>query len=299
MQEALICLATYVLWHFSGSCDTHTRNPRPHSLERAVILDFCMLFRIRVRLASFLGLAALTLLLSACATPPPADDPDAVAEFAEINDPLEPMNRKIFAFNEVLDDYVLVPAARVYRFLTPRLLRDRIADALANVKSPLIVGNDLMEGNVSRAGVALARFVLNSTFGVGGLMDVAKPMGLPGHTADLGQTLAVWGVGEGPYLVLPLFGPSNFRDAAGLGAETFLDPLTYYLDDNKMRWVSTTRFIIGGLSQREAYIETIDDIKRTSLDYYSALRSLKRQSRDAQIRDAQSGAWNTDESRTP
>jgi phospholipid-binding lipoprotein MlaA len=255
--------------------------------------------RISVRLASFFGLAAVVLMLSACATPPPADDPDAVAEFEEMNDPLEPMNRTVFAFNEWLDDSVLVPVAKAYRFVTPHFVRDRIADVLANLKSPLILGNDLLEGNVSRAGVTLARLVVNSTFGFAGLMDVAKPMGLPAHNADLGQTLAVWGVGEGPYLVLPLLGPSSLRDGSSLVAETFLDPLAYYLNDNHMRWVSTTRFFVGGISQREAYIETIDDIKRTSLDYYSAMRSLKRQSRDAQVRDAVSGAWNTDDSRNP
>jgi phospholipid-binding lipoprotein MlaA len=256
-----------------------------------------MHFRTSVRLASFFWLAGILFMLAGCATPPPADDPDAVAEFNEINDPLEPMNRKIFAFNEVLDDYVLAPAAKTYRFLTPRFLRQCIADALDNLKSPLIFGNDLLQGNVSRAGVTLARFAVNSSLGLGGLIDIAKPMGLPKHASDLGETLAVWGVGEGFYLVLPLFGPYNPRDAFGLGAETFLDPLTYYLDDNKLRWASTTRFLLSGVSTREAYLDTIDDIKRTSLDYYSAMRSLKRQSRDAQIREALSGAWKIDESR--
>jgi len=250
-----------------------------------------------MHLPKILGIAALLICLSGCATPPPADDPDAVADFEQINDPLEPMNRVTFDFNLWLDDNVLAPAARVYRYVTPAFFRKRVADLVANLKSPLLFANDVLEGNVSRAGVTLSRFVLNSTFGVAGIMDVATPMGLPAHEADLGTTLAVWGVGEGPYLVLPLFGPSNPRDAAGLAAESFLDPLSYYLADNHMRWVSTTRFLVGGLSQREEYLDTIEDIKRTSLDYYSALRSLKRQSRDALIRDAKEGKWKTQDPR--
>lgn len=256
-----------------------------------------MNFPSRAKLASHLGLALLLGLLSACATPPPADDPDAVAEFRQLNDPLEPMNRKVFEFNIWLDDNALLPAAKVYRAVTPKFARDRVADTLANLKSPVIFGNDILEGDLSRAGVTLARFILNSTFGVAGLKDVATPLGLPAHNADIGQTLAVWGVNDGPYLVLPLFGPSNLRDGVGLAAESFLDPLAYYLDDNHMRWVETTRFLLGGLSTREAYIETLEDIKRTSLDFYSAMRSLRRQSHDAQIREAVSGDWAPDEFR--
>jgi phospholipid-binding lipoprotein MlaA len=242
------------------------------------------------KLASVAGLVGL-LFLAGCATPPPADDPDAIAEFEQLNDPLEPMNRAIFDFDDWLDRNALKPAALAYRAVTPHFVRDRIADALANLKSPVVFLNDLAQGNATRGGVTLLRFVLNSTFGVAGLMDVATPMGLPGHVADVGETFAVWGAGEGFYLVLPLFGPSNPRDALGLGLESTLDPLSYYLADNRMRWVSTIRFLTSGLSQREAYIETLDDIKRTSLDYYSAMRSLYRQRRDAQIKDAETGNW--------
>jgi phospholipid-binding lipoprotein MlaA len=240
------------------------------------------------KLAPILGLASF-LLLAGCATPPPADDPDAVADFQQINDPLEPMNRTIFDFNDWLDRNALKPAALAYRAVFPRFIRDRIADALANLKSPWIFASDLLQGNVTRGGVTLGRFVLNTTFGVGGMMDVATPLGLPGHAADLGETFALWGVDEQFYLVLPLFGPSNPRDAAGLVIESTLDPLNYYLADNKMRWVGTIRFVVSGLSKREAFIEPIDDIKRTSLDYYSAMRSLYRQQRESQIQDARTG----------
>jgi len=242
------------------------------------------------KFASIAGLVAL-LALSGCATPPPADDPDAVTEFQQINDPLEPMNRNLFDFNEWLYDNGLTPAAKAYRYVVPRFGRDRVADFLANLKTPVILLNDIFQGNVTRGGVTLLRFVLNSTFGVGGIMDVATPMGLPGHVSDVGETLAVWGAGDGFYLVLPLFGPSNLRDGIGLGIESTLDPLSYYLADNHMRWVSTTRFLVSGLSAYEGYMDSLEDVKRTSLDYYSAMRSLSRQRRDAQIQDAKSGKW--------
>lgn len=231
------------------------------------------------------------LLLAGCATPPPADDPDAVAEFQQINDPLEPMNRGIFDFNQKLYDYGLTPAAKAYRYVVPQWGRDRVADILANLKSPVTLINDLLQGNFTRGGVTIVRFVLNSTFGVAGIMDVATPMGIPGHNADAGETLAVWGMGEGFYLVLPLFGPSNPRDGIGLGADSFMDPLGWYLNDNHMRWVSTTRFVINGLSAYEAHMDQFADVKRSSLDYYSAMRSLYRQYRDSQIEDAKSGHW--------
>jgi len=242
------------------------------------------------KLASIVGLVGL-LLLAGCATPPPADDPDAVAEFQQINDPLEPMNRSIFSFNEWIYDNGLTPAANAYRYVVPKWGRDRVADVLANLKSPVVLINDLAQGNFTRGGVTLLRFLLNSTFGVGGIMDVATPMGLPAHVADVGETFAVWGADEGFYLVLPVFGPSNPRDALGLGIESTLDPLSYYLADNKMRWVSTTRFLISGLSQYEGYMDSLAEVKRTSLDYYSAMRSLYRQRREAQIKDAESGEW--------
>jgi phospholipid-binding lipoprotein MlaA len=251
------------------------------------------------KFASIAGLAAL-LVLSACATPPPADDPDAVAEYEQINDPLEPMNRTIFDFNDWLYENGLTPAAKVYRALVPRWGRDRVADFLANLKTPVILINDILQGNLTRGGVTLLRFVLNSTFGVGGIMDVSTPMGLPAHVADMGETFAVWGAGEGFYLVLPLFGPSNPRDAVGLGIESALDPLGYYLADNHMRWLSTTRFLVSGLSAYEGYMDNLEDVKRTSLDYYSAMRSLSRQRRDSQIEDAKTGNWApADSTRTP
>lgn len=238
----------------------------------------------RFILLPLLAAASLTALVG-CATPP-EDDPEAEAEFAQINDPLEPTNRAIFAFNEAADDYFLHPLAEGYRAAVPPFARDRVADFLANLKSPVVLANDMLQGNASRAGVTFERFLLNSSFGVFGLMDVASPLGITGHSADFGQTMGVWGVGEGAYLVLPLLGPSNPRDALGTGIEAYADPLDYYLEDNYMRWAAWGRMGLTALSKREAFLDVSDDLKRSSLDYYSALRSLYRQHRQAEINEA-------------
>jgi phospholipid-binding lipoprotein MlaA len=235
------------------------------------------------KIALRLGMVAIALALTGCATPPDDDDPEAKAEFEQINDPLEPTNRVIFTVNDHLNEYFLEPLAQGYRFVVPSFGRDRVSDFLDNLKMPVYLANDLLQGNVTMAGATLERFVLNSSFGVFGIMDVAQPMGIPGHQSDFGQTLGVWGLGEGPYLVLPLFGPSNPRDAVGMAADSYLDPLDYYLETGGRHWMYWTRAGMGALSQYDAYRDALDDIKRTSLDYYSAMRSLYRQRRAAQI----------------
>ena len=127
----------------------------------------------------------------------------------------------------------------------------------------------------------LIRFLVNSTFGVGGLIDVAAYEGIEGHDEDFGQTLAVWGVGEGPYFVIPLLGPSNARDATGLIVDTLFDPLTYVAPFV----VSLSRRAADGVDQREEVLDALEEIKNTSIDYYATIRSLYRQRREDQIRD--------------
>lgn len=234
------------------------------------------------------AVSASLLALAACATPPPADDPEAVAEFKELNDPLEPTNRVIFDFNDTLYTHVFRPVALGYRGAVPEFARDRINDFLTNLKVPVVFVNDVLQGNFPRAGEAIERLTLNLTFGVGGIMDVATPMGVPRHDADFGQTLAVWGVGEGPYLVLPVIGPSSPRDGVGYLVDSFADPLDQYLQDNNLTWVAETRFGVTVLTVFESNVDVLDDIKRSSMDYYSAMRSAYRQRRTAQINEATS-----------
>lgn len=235
------------------------------------------------------GFAGIAVTLAGCATPPPDTDPDAKAEYEQTNDPLEPTNRAIFDVNNTVDTYFMRPVAQGYRYVVPQFGRDRIADFLANLNTPLILANDLLQGNVSNAGKTLERFALNSSFGVLGIMDVAKPMGVPAHESDFGMTLGVWGIPDGPYLVLPFFGPSNPRDTTGMVVEFFADPLDIYLDNNHMKWLDWTRFGVTAVSEREAYLDYLDDVQRSSLDYYAALRSLYRQRRASLIEAAKHG----------
>ena len=170
-----------------------------------------------------LGLA----LLAGCATPPASNDPEALEAYKEANDPLEPMNRYFFELNYAADELLFKPLAGWYYVALPNFAQDGVRNALRNVRSPVVLANDLFQGETDRAGVTVERFLVNSTMGVGGLFDIASRIGLDYHDEDFGQTLAVAGVGEGPYLMLPLLGPSNPRDAVGRAVDMLFDPLTY------------------------------------------------------------------------
>lgn len=227
---------------------------------------------------------ALTLV-AGCATPPPADDKEAMAEWEQVNDPLEPMNRTIFEFNQAVDKALLKPLAQGYRWAVPQFGRDRVRDFVRNLRAPVIFVNDVLQGEPDRAMQTLMRFAFNTGFGIGGLIDVAEPGGIPYHDEDFGQTFAVWGIGEGPYLVLPILGPSNPRDGVGLVTEWLSDPFNLYMDRIGQDWAIWTRAGVGGLEKRERLLDTLDEIERTSLDYYSALRSTYRQNRAAEVKN--------------
>ncbi|HZD47889.1 MAG TPA: VacJ family lipoprotein [Silvibacterium sp.] len=231
-------------------------------------------------------LLLLALMLPGCATRTGNPQP-GVAEEEDFNDPLEDTNRAIFDFNQMVDRNVLVPVAKTYRTVLPDPVRDSIHDFLNNLRAPLNFANDTLQGDFKRAGETFARFALNSTVGVGGLIDVAGRWGqLPYHEQDLGITLGVWGVPEGPYIVVPLLGPSNPRDLGGQVAEGFGDPWNYIVTGNPwtLYWIPFVRGGVSGIDQRSRYIETLADIERTSLDYYATIRSLYRQRRAALIR---------------
>jgi phospholipid-binding lipoprotein MlaA len=231
-------------------------------------------------------LLVVTLTLAGCATP--SNNPQAeTAEAEDFNDPLEDTNRAIFDFNQVVDRNVLVPVAKAYRTVLPDPVRDSLRDFLRNLREPLIFANDALQGEFERAGQTFARFTLNSTLGVGGLIDVAGRWGeLPYHEDDLGLTFGVWGIPEGPYLVVPVLGPSTPRDLGGQVAEGFGDPFNRLVTGNPytLYWIPFVRGGVAGIDQRSRYIETLADIERTSLDYYATIRSLYRQRRAALIR---------------
>ena len=228
----------------------------------------------------------LALMLPGCATSPSNAQPE-IAEAEDFNDPFEDANRKIFDFNQIVDRNVLVPVAKAYRTVLPEPVRDSLRDFLRNLREPIIFANNALQGDFDHAGQTFARFTLNSTLGVGGLIDVAGRWGeLPYHEQDLGLTFGVWGIHEGPYLVIPVLGPSDPRDLVGQTAEGFGDPFNRLVTGNPytLYWIPFVRGGVSGIDQRSRYIETLADIERTSLDYYATIRSLYRQRRAALIR---------------
>ena len=208
-----------------------------------------------------------------------ANEDQELFEEEDDNDPLELLNRFVFSFNLALDTVIFRPAAATYRFLLPSEVRDSVRNALRNLSSPVILANDLLQGSLDRAETTLVRFVVNSTVGVLGLFDVAADWGYPYHDEDFGQTLGVHGVGEGFYLVLPIFGPSNPRDGVGRLVDIFLDPLTYVANANDAEEYLLGRTVIFGVDTRARNIDTLDDLRRDSIDFYARVRSLYRQSR--------------------
>lgn len=224
---------------------------------------------------------AAGIAMSACAIPP-ADDAEARAEFAAINDPLEPLNRAVFGFNRAVDRVLLEPAARAYRGVVPDFGRMMVTNFLDNLKAPAILANDLLQGEVDRAGKTGGRFMANTIIGLGGLFEVT---GIESHDEDLGQTLAVWGIDEGPYLVLPLLGPSSFRDVVGLAGQTLADPVSRYVRDAENAAVPWVHSGLEGIDARSRNIETLDEIERGAIDFYATVRSLYRQRRDDEIRN--------------
>jgi phospholipid-binding lipoprotein MlaA len=229
------------------------------------------------------GIALAALLLAAgCATPP--EDPVARAAYDEAADPLEPFNRFMFDVHQAIDGAVLKPVATAYRDAVPEPMRDALRNLLRNLRSPLILTHDLLQGEPGRAAVTFQRFLVNSAFGFAGLVDVADlAIGLKFHDEDFGQTLGVWGMDEGFYLFLPVIGPSSGRDALGLVVDSVIDPVSLLFAHYDITYGPFARAVLTALDQRSRAIDTLDDVERTSIDFYAALRSLYRQKRDDEI----------------
>jgi phospholipid-binding lipoprotein MlaA len=232
-------------------------------------------------------LVALSLMLAGCAT---TSQPGAEDEQYSAHDPLEPVNRGIFAFNLVADDYVIRPVAQAYRDYVPEPIRTGIHNFLTNLRSPVIMFNDALQGEGKLAGDTFGRFWLNTFLGLGGIMDVGTKAGIPFHDADFGQTFGVWGAPAGPYLVLPILGPSDVRDGIGLVADSYADPWNGWMrskGDDYGYYVIAGRAVVSGIDLRARNIDFLDRIRSTSLDYYATLRSLYQQHREALIKHEQ------------
>jgi phospholipid-binding lipoprotein MlaA len=235
-----------------------------------------------------IGLTSLSLLsLTACAHKPPASDPEAVADYEQTNDPIEPTNRFFYRVNTTLDTYALKPVAKGYRYVVPARVRTGLHNVLGNLSSPILFANDVMQAKPRRVGDTFMRFLINSSVGVLGVFDVATDWGYPAHDTDFGITLAMWGLPEGPFLFLPVLGPSNPRDLTGFAGDIGLDPFTYVPHGYGLLTLNWGRSILGAIDQRERVLDDLDQIQRNALDPYATFRSLYRQHRQSQIEDTE------------
>lgn len=200
---------------------------------------------------------------------------------AENPDPYEDFNRQMFAFNEGLDQAVIAPIAHGYRAVTNEPVREGVGNFTNNLNEPLTFVNHVLQGKLPDAGATFGRFVVNTTVGVAGIFDPASSLGMQRTQEDFGQTLGVWGVEEGPFLVLPFLGPTNTRDLVGKGGDVALNPLNYpeFQNDDSIRLGIAA---LGGINAREGAIETIDEL-RSQVDPYTTVRRLYGRTRAADI----------------
>jgi phospholipid-binding lipoprotein MlaA len=218
-------------------------------------------------------IAGLALLGSGCATRPP---------YEEVSDPLEPVNRAIYNFNDYLDRGVLKPVAKGYVKVVPAAARTGVRNFFNNLLEPITIINDALQGKGRQALADTMRFGFNTTFGVFGLVDVATPWGLERHQEDFGQTFGTWGIGEGWYLVLPLLGPSSVRDGVGTLMALKLQPVPYLVDDTATRWGIYSLYFI---SLRADLLSASEVLDTAALDPYLQVREAYRQKRWSEIHD--------------
>ncbi len=198
-----------------------------------------------------------------------------------VYDPIEPVNRAIFFVNDQIDTFLLRPLAFAYGWATPEPVRLAVRRAFTNLGSPARFANDLLQLEIEDAGETGARFLINSSVGIAGLFDVAENIGLPYHPSDFGQTLHSYGVGAGPYVMVPIMGPTTLRDGAGGLVDTVFEPFTYMLNT----WPEGLALDASeGLVKREELFVVLDDTKANSVDYYAGIQALYYQDRAVDLR---------------
>lgn len=217
-------------------------------------------------------------LLGGCAS-------SQIKELPFENDPYEPMNRAVFAFNQGVEKGVLQPVATGYRAVVPAFFRDSITNVFNTLKQPAYFANSLLQGELKDSGWVILRTAVNLSFGFFGLFDVASEMQIPAPNHDFGQTMAKWGWHSGgPYLVLPILGPSNPRDALGLGADALMDISRWELNhEPEILWGTVA---VYGVNQYEKGMDLLENLKNSSTDYYAALRTMYLQNRQKKIDQA-------------
>ncbi len=203
-----------------------------------------------------------------------------------VNDPFEKVNRNIFKLNNNLDDYFFKPVAKGWRKI-PDIPRKPLSNLASTAKTPISLANAILQLNKESIGNIIGRFLINMTFGLGGMFDIAGTDSfgnVPEVEEDFGQTLAVWGVPDGPYVMLPIFGPSSVRDAVGLGVDTISNPLSFAYRMNGIGMEARLSGpVVRGVTTREKYLGYLDEMKEGSLDFYATMRSLYRQKRRKDI----------------
>jgi phospholipid-binding lipoprotein MlaA len=234
------------------------------------------------KIATLALIAVLCGGMTACAK---SQDPKVALKTTEISDPIEPVNRAVFAFNNFLDMILIEPVAKIYNAVFPGFVRDGVQNFMHNLRSPLIIANNVLQGDIGDAGVATARFIINTTAGVAGLVDVAATQGMAYEEEDFGQTLAVWGLGNGFYIMLPVLGPTSLRDGTGRIVDALADPVRIVAHSSENDWIYYTRNAVEGLDNRARLVKALADLRKNSLDYYAAIRSAYAQKRASLVRD--------------
>ncbi|WP_434604092.1 MlaA family lipoprotein [Pseudomonas sp. R1-7] len=231
-------------------------------------------------------IVALAAIASGCTSTPPAKPGSCKSVPYAVHDPAEPVNRGIFAFNRTVDDYALAPIARGYRKL-PDMFQTGVHNFVANFGEPKVFINDLLQGNGQRSVTTLGRFVINSTVGIVGLIDVSGKMGIARHESDFGQTFGVWDIAPGPIVELPLLGTANLRDATGKVVSFVVDP---FGDNSDTVQTLSTIKTVGGVVDGRAEALPLTDQLHKQPDYYVALRDAIAQRRADFVADGKLGA---------
>ncbi len=237
----------------------------------------------------FLNITALLLTVSILASCATSQNETTMGEMANntgaIYDPLEESNRATFAFNQTMDDIIIMPVVKGYETALPEPARDGIDNVLRNLRSPTTLANQLLQGDIKGAGNVVLRAAINTFVGLGGLFDVAGREGIPYEYEDFGQTLATWGVGHGPYIVVPLIGPSSMRDYAGYFIDSYADPLRWYLFNTHNEGIYYGKVGVEYIALRSSLVDVLEDLEKSSIDYYAATRSTYYQRREALVND--------------
>jgi phospholipid-binding lipoprotein MlaA len=228
----------------------------------------------RINKPVFIILMLCSMLFSGCATVEGPSNPD---------DPFESFNRSMYAFNDTLDVYVMKPVAKGYQAITPDPIDRGISNFFSNLDDVLVLFNDLFQLKFGQAASDTARFVINSTVGLLGFIDVATDIGLPKHNEDFGQTLGYWGVDSGPYLVLPFFGPSSVRDGVGLAVDLTIENELYY--DNMSDPHRRGMFMLDAIDTRADLLSATNIIDETAPDPYAFIRDAWIQRRQNLVYD--------------